>query len=50
LAGATEGEIVEVLIAVVPCVGLTRVVSAAPALGYDTDAALECLDPTEDGM
>ena len=48
MAGATESEIVDVLIAVVPCVGLTRVVSAAPALslaiGYDSDAALEHLE------
>jgi alkylhydroperoxidase/carboxymuconolactone decarboxylase family protein YurZ len=50
-AGATTAEIVGVLIAVGPTVGLTRVVSAAPALGlavgYDCDAALEQLDPTE---
>ena len=50
-AGATTGEIVGVLIAVRPTVGLARVVSAAPALGlavgYDPDAALEQLDPIE---
>jgi 4-carboxymuconolactone decarboxylase len=41
-AGATESEIVEVLVTVGPAVGLARVVSAAPrlalALGYDIDA------------
>lgn len=40
-AGACESEIVEVLIAVGPAVGLARVVVAAPrlavALGYDID-------------
>ena len=50
-AGATTAEIVGVLVAVGPTVGLTRVVSAAPALGlavgYDPDAALEQLDPIE---
>jgi alkylhydroperoxidase/carboxymuconolactone decarboxylase family protein YurZ len=44
-AGASLEEIVGILIAVAPAVGLTRVVSAAPelalALGYDVDAALE---------
>jgi alkylhydroperoxidase/carboxymuconolactone decarboxylase family protein YurZ len=53
LAGASEGEIVDVLVAVAPWVGLTRVVSVAPALGlaigYDVDGALERLDPTEGG-
>jgi 4-carboxymuconolactone decarboxylase len=53
MSGATEDEIVDVLIAVAPCVGLTRVVSAAPALalaiGYDADAALERFPSTEDG-
>jgi 4-carboxymuconolactone decarboxylase len=43
-AGATVDEIVDVLVGVVPIVGLPRVVSAAPllalGLGYDTDAAL----------
>lgn len=41
-AGASESEIVDVLIAVGPSVGLARVVAAAPrlatALGYDIDA------------
>ena len=41
-AGASETEIVEVLIAVAPAVGLARVVTGAPrlaaALGYDLDA------------
>jgi alkylhydroperoxidase/carboxymuconolactone decarboxylase family protein YurZ len=44
-AGATPAEIVEVLVNLVPIVGLPRVVAAAPkvamALGYDTDNALE---------
>ena len=44
-AGASAAEIVEVLIGVVPIVGLPSVVAAAPnlamALGYDTDDALE---------
>ena len=44
-AGACNDEIVGILIAVAPIVGLARVVSAAPelalALGYDLDAALE---------
>lgn len=44
-AGASPQEIVGVLIAVAPTVGLARVVSAAPelalAIGYDVDAALE---------
>ncbi len=43
--GATRTEIVDVLVAVAPIVGLPRVVAAAPnlaiALGYDTDEALE---------
>jgi 4-carboxymuconolactone decarboxylase len=41
-AGATEAEIVGVLIAVAPAVGLARVVSTAPrlamAIGYDVEA------------
>jgi 4-carboxymuconolactone decarboxylase len=41
-AGATEAEIVGVLIAVAPTVGLARVVSTAPrlamAIGYDLEA------------
>ena len=40
-AGATESEIVAVLIAVAPAVGLARVVSTAPrlalAIGYDIE-------------
>ena len=48
-AGVTVDEIVGVLIAVAPTVGLAKVVSAAPALGlavgYDTAAGLEQLDP-----
>lgn len=44
-AGATADEIVEVLVGVIPIVGLPRVVAAAPtlalALGYDTNNALE---------
>jgi len=43
-AGATEGEIADVLLAIAPVVGLGRIVSAAPdvatALGYDIEAAL----------
>ena len=41
-AGATEAEIVGVLVAVAPAVGLARIVSSAPrlgmAIGYDLDA------------
>ncbi len=41
-AGATESEIVGVLLAVAPAVGLARVVSSAPrlaaAIGYDIEA------------
>ena len=44
-AGATAAEIVDVLVAVTPVVGLPHVVAAAPklamALGYDTNDALE---------
>ncbi|HEY1597859.1 MAG TPA: carboxymuconolactone decarboxylase family protein [Thermoleophilaceae bacterium] len=44
-AGASVDEIVGILVAVAPTIGLGRVVSAAPelalALGYDVDAALE---------
>jgi alkylhydroperoxidase/carboxymuconolactone decarboxylase family protein YurZ len=43
-AGATEDEITDVLLAIVPAAGLGRVVGAvtdvADALGYDIDAAL----------
>lgn len=41
-AGASEAELVGVLVAVAPAVGLARVVSTAPrlalAIGYDIDA------------
>jgi alkylhydroperoxidase/carboxymuconolactone decarboxylase family protein YurZ len=44
-AGASSEEIVGTLVAVIPVVGVPRVVSAAPklglALGYDLDAELE---------
>lgn len=44
-AGATAAEMVDVLVGVVPVVGLPRAVAAAPklamALGYDIEAALE---------
>jgi 4-carboxymuconolactone decarboxylase len=44
-AGATAEEIVDVLVCLVPVVGLPHVVAAAPklalALGYDTEDALE---------
>lgn len=47
-AGATAAEMVDVLVGVVPVVGLPRAVAAAPrlamALGYDIEAALE--DPS----
>jgi 4-carboxymuconolactone decarboxylase len=47
-AGSTYDEIVGALIAVLPVVGVTRVVSAAPnlglALGYDVGAALEAVE------
>jgi alkylhydroperoxidase/carboxymuconolactone decarboxylase family protein YurZ len=47
-AGATYDEIVGTLIAVMPIVGVARVVAAAPklglALGYDVGEALEVLD------
>jgi 4-carboxymuconolactone decarboxylase len=50
LAGAVPEEVVAVLLAVAPVVGVARVVAAAPsiglALGYDVDAALETLDET----
>ena len=48
-AGVTRGEIVGALIAVLPVVGVARVVSAAPnlglAIGYDVGEALERLEP-----
>lgn len=41
-AGASESEIVDVLVAIGPAVGLARIVAAAPrlamALGYEIDA------------
>jgi alkylhydroperoxidase/carboxymuconolactone decarboxylase family protein YurZ len=44
-AGATEDEIVDLLVAIAPVTGLSRVSAAAPevaiALGYDVEAALE---------
>ena len=44
-AGATAAEIVDVVVGVVPTVGLPRAVAAAPkvgmALGYDINGALE---------
>jgi alkylhydroperoxidase/carboxymuconolactone decarboxylase family protein YurZ len=44
-AGASEDEIADVLLAIAPVAGLSRVVSAVPdvatALGYDIAAALE---------
>ena len=44
-AGATAGEIVDILVGVVPTVGLPRVVAAAPkvgmSLGYDIKGDLE---------
>lgn len=44
-AGVTHDEIVGVLVAVLPLVGIARVVSAAPnlglAIGYDVSEALE---------
>jgi 4-carboxymuconolactone decarboxylase len=44
-AGATAAEIVDVLVGVVPTIGLPRVVAAAPkvamALGYDISVAFE---------
>jgi len=48
-AGVTHAEIVGTLIAVLPVVGVARVVSAAPnlglAIGYDVGDALERLEP-----
>lgn len=44
-AGATEDEVIDVLLAIAPVTGLGRVVSAVPgmadAFGYDVEAALE---------
>ena len=48
-AGVTHEEIVGALIALLPIVGVARVVSAAPnvglAIGYDVGDALERLEP-----
>jgi 4-carboxymuconolactone decarboxylase len=50
-AGVTHEEIVGTLIAVLPVVGVARVVSAAPnlglAIGYDVGDALEALESGE---
>jgi alkylhydroperoxidase/carboxymuconolactone decarboxylase family protein YurZ len=50
-SGASLDEIVGILVAVAPAIGLGRVVSAAPelglALGYDVEAALEALPETD---
>src|SRR4051794_1844540 len=50
-SGASLDEIVGILVAVAPTIGLGRVVSAAPelglALGYDVEAALETLPETD---
>jgi alkylhydroperoxidase/carboxymuconolactone decarboxylase family protein YurZ len=47
-AGATEDEIVDVLLAIAPVIGLGRVVGAAAGvadgLGYDIEAALDSRD------
>ena len=49
-AGASYEQIVGTLIAVLPLVGVARVVSAAPnlglALGYDVGEALETVNPS----
>ena len=50
--GASDADIVDVLIAAAPGLGLARLVRAVPglalAVGYDIDAALEGLtDPTD---
>src|SRR4051794_2386626 len=50
-SGATMDEIVGILVAVAPSIGLGRVVSVAPelglALGYDVETALEALPETD---
>lgn len=50
-SGATVGDFVGVLVALLPSIGAERVASAAPklglALGYDVEAALEGLDGGE---
>jgi 4-carboxymuconolactone decarboxylase len=49
-SGATDDEIVGTLVALIPVVGVARIVSAAPklglALGFDLTTALEELDGT----
>src|SRR3954464_7860721 len=51
-SGASLEELVGILVAIAPAIGLGRVVSAAPdlglALGYDVDTALEA-QPAIDG-
>jgi len=51
-SGASLDEIIGILIAIAPAVGLGRVVSAAPelglALGYDVEAALEAQPETHE--
>jgi 4-carboxymuconolactone decarboxylase len=53
-AGATDEDIVAVLVAIAPVVGLARVVTATPrlakAMGYDVDHALELLDDQDEWM
>jgi hypothetical protein len=50
-AGASEREVVGALIAVLPLVGVSCVVSVAPnvglALGYDVSEAFEAFEPAE---
>jgi alkylhydroperoxidase/carboxymuconolactone decarboxylase family protein YurZ len=52
-AGCDRREIVGVLLAIAPVVGVARVVAVAPqlslALGYDVEAALETYDVGPDG-
>ncbi len=52
-SGATEDEIVGVLVTAAPLVGSSHVVSAAPrlarAMGYDIDSDLEHLEPRSGG-
>jgi len=50
-SGASLDELVGILVAIAPAIGLGRVVSAAPelglALGYDVEAALEAQPETD---
>jgi 4-carboxymuconolactone decarboxylase len=50
--GATDDEIIDILIAVAPTIGFARLILAVPdlalAVGYDIDAALEDLDDLPD--